>query len=453
MADQFLKVLQQPPDQIFELITVAQGTLQVEATTVGGGGGSGVPLTRAMFVDPATTLDPGDQTGAATAPFSTIAAAIAALPSPGGGVVLLTPAQYPGETLDSSDRPVTIIGLAGSQKDPASAAAIVDCQGCNISSNAPVNLVNVQWGGVDLTIVPETPQPFQCDGCTLTGGMFFESGRLANSVSLDLLASGPVVLDNTTINGDVVCAGEPTWHNSTVNGNVTCEDLTAFDCTINGTVTNATIFDPLVFDHCAINSINSFASVKLLNGSEVTGLLSAAGLTIRDSLANGATIDGQLNASDSTFAAGVTCQAVQLAADTRFDTVTMTLGGTSTFRGCTYNTLTGTAGANVQLDGYSLASGPPASFTSVTLLAQFADLVVNVPTLGANAIGSVAVSTVGTGLDGLATGDRISAQEPAAGTTGGGALLSWRISAADQITFNFLGTTTGGNQTFRVVRI
>jgi hypothetical protein len=451
MSDQVLKVLQQPPFQIYELLTAAQGTLQVEAINAGGGGGAG--LTSGFFVDKNTTVAPADQTGSDEAPFSTLAAAIAALPDTIGGTLLVAPGTYNG-VLDSSGKPLTVIGLCGPQNDATRAAAVVDCQGVNLSSNRAVNLVNVLWGGVDLTIDPESLSPLVAVGVEFTGGTFFESARLTNCKTLDLQASGPVFLDSCEVVGSITCAGEPVWNNSSVSGSVTCEDLTCNDCTIGGSITNASLFDPLVFNHCTVGSIVSLATVTLLNGSQVSATLECVGLTCRDSTVTGeVTCTGDLSCSDSQFASDVTTNRVLLASDTSFQGVACTQAAFSHFKGCSYNTLAGVAGANVDLDSYSLGSGPPTTFDSVTLVHPFADLVVNVPVLAANAIGTVNVSTAATGLAGLVVGDVICANEPAAGVAGGGFLGSAAVRAADSIRFLFHGPTTGGNQTFRTVRV
>jgi hypothetical protein len=453
MSDQVLKVLQQPPFQIYELLTAAQGTLQVEAIDAGGGGG-GVALTSALFVDPGTSVAPADQTGAATAPFSTIAAAVAALPDVVGGAILLAPGSYPGAALDGSGKAITFIGLAGPQNDSTRAAAVVNAQGVNISSDAQVNLVNVQWGGVDLTVDPETPQTFLASGCLLSGGCFFDSARLVDCNTVDLAGSGPVFLDRCTVAGTIVCAGEPTWNNSSVSGDVTCEDLICNECTLGGSVTNAALFDPLSFNRTSVGSIVSLAPVTMLNGSICSGECTCVGLTIRDSSITGdVTCTGDLSSSDATFGGALTCNRILRAADTSFQTVDCTQAAFSHLRGCTYSSITGVAGANLEADSYSLGSGPPTTFDSVTLTRPFADLVVNVPVLADNAEGSVAVSTVGSGLDGLATSDNVVSQEPTAGIAGGGLLAALRINAANSITFRFEGPTSGGNQTFRVVRV
>jgi hypothetical protein len=93
---QFLKPIQQPPFQIYELLTAAQGTIQVEAVDASGGGGGA--LTTSLFADAGTTVDPLDQTGAIGAPFSTIQAAADALPDT-GGAVFITAGDYTTEAI------------------------------------------------------------------------------------------------------------------------------------------------------------------------------------------------------------------------------------------------------------------------------------------------------------------------------------------------------------------
>ena len=109
MADQFLKVLAtQPPNGIYEISTVAQGNLLVEA--VDGSGGGLAPLAGVAYVDQASTvLSPNGSIGA---PFTTIADAVAALELT-GGTVLIAAGDYSAEVVPpiSQAVPWSFVGL------------------------------------------------------------------------------------------------------------------------------------------------------------------------------------------------------------------------------------------------------------------------------------------------------------------------------------------------------
>jgi hypothetical protein len=95
---QVLVPIQEPPFQIYELLTTTQGVLMVEAQDAGGGG-SGVPLVRAMFADIDTPTLLADQVGSAVAPFASVQAAADALPD-NGGTVYISAGDYSAVALD-----------------------------------------------------------------------------------------------------------------------------------------------------------------------------------------------------------------------------------------------------------------------------------------------------------------------------------------------------------------
>ncbi len=184
-----------------------------------GEGGAGSPLIRGKFVDPSTTVPTDEQTGAATAPFATVQAAISALPTPSGGSVFLASAQYPAESLVVTGKSVTLIGLVGPQTHPDSAGAVVDLTACDITTDSTLGIVNVQIGPVDA--LSETPASVSLDGSTVT--TLACDGLIARYSTIEQLqAQGDVALVETTIAsvcdiaGDLTALGQPGPLNSSV---------------------------------------------------------------------------------------------------------------------------------------------------------------------------------------------------------------------------------------------
>lgn len=118
-----------------------------------------------------------------------------------------------------------------------------------------------------------------------------------------------------------------------------------------------------------------------------------------------------------------------------------------------------TVGGNLTIDSESFAHIKMAGHTvAVTGTTTFKGLlsvgvVVNVPVLAANAIGSLAVDVTATVLGNIATSAIVQANEPNAGVAGGGFLATAFVSSAGHITYKFHGPTNGGNQTFPTVQL
>lgn len=93
-------------DQITNLSSVPGTTVSDALDNLAGGGGDLTNLPNTVWVAAGTTVDPGDQTGNIEAPFSTLAAgiaALAALASNAEKVLVVMPGDYDGEAAVSWD--------------------------------------------------------------------------------------------------------------------------------------------------------------------------------------------------------------------------------------------------------------------------------------------------------------------------------------------------------------
>lgn len=89
-----------------QVLTAASDT---EATWQTPSGSSATPLSSVIYVDKNTTTPLAHQNGSATAPFSTLAAGIAATPS--SGTIYIVPSDYTGEGTQSPAGNLSLMGL------------------------------------------------------------------------------------------------------------------------------------------------------------------------------------------------------------------------------------------------------------------------------------------------------------------------------------------------------
>lgn len=383
-----------------------------------GGGGGGVPLTAAMFVDPGTAVPAPDQTGSAVAPFSTLQAAIDALPV-GGGSLLLTPGAYPNEEINVT-KSISLIGLAAGLGYPETLLApSADLSICNLTTSGDLSLVdlvvNDATAGGQLTI----------DGCKVNGDCTAGAGMVVRRSEIEFFsavesvygyeskfshggtAAGSFFSDCTlALLGEFLYnftsgGGASAFRNCQIDAQTTCNDLQAWDCVFTATV-------------------SGFGTVELWN---VSG-------------------GNQVNAGVSLKANGCSVAGIAIGA-----------AGTSTLTATTYNELTGPVGSIVDCDAFSNRAAPAIGGLVKNQVAARASLVVTVPVLAANAIGSAAQALTGTVLEGLLVDRQVVANEPTAGVAGGGFLAGVRVTSTNNVTFTFHGPTTGGNQTFIVTEI
>jgi hypothetical protein len=442
--------------QLVDIRTVCGPDVRAVVADVGGGGGAGQALSTALFVDPATTTPLADQNGAATSPFATLTQGIAALTAPAGGTLLCCPGFYPVETVDLDGRSLTLVGLAGPANLGARVGALVNLSNINISSAlAPLNLVNVMIGNVDLQVTPETAQPLAATGSAFVASCNCGSANLIDCSASSINSTGDVQLAACTVVGTVVCAGDSFWLDSTITGDVNCENLTCNNCVLGGIITPVSNFDPTVLVDCTLTGAINSPALVTLQGSTVQAV-TCAGLVARDSTVNGVVVSSsELNASATLFADDVSCTQIVRANACAFQGSTLAASAAATHRvqGSTYNVLSGIAGATFLLDAYSANNNPPTGGALWAILAPRAQVTVNVPVLAANAIGSATASASGTGLDGIEVNDQVCANPPTAGVAGGGFLAQCRVSASNTLAFTFHGPTTGGNDSFFVTEI
>lgn len=415
---QFLSPLQEPPFQVYEIETTTQGTLLVQAVE-GSGGGAGVALTAALFVDPATSVAAPDQTGSAVAPFSTLQGAIDALPAEGGSL-LLTPGAYPNEEINAT-KSLALVGLAAGLGYPGALLAPgVDLSIVNVATSGDLSLVNLQQindatAGGQLTI----------DGCKVNGDCTAGAGMLVRRSQIEFFSAAESVYgyESTFSHGgtaagsffsdctlallgeflyDFTTGGGPSeFRNCLIEAQTTCFDLKAWDCVVTAT-------------------LGGFGTVELWS---VSG-------------------GNQINAGGTLKADGCSLGGIAIAGV-----------GTSTLTSTSYTELDGPAGVVVDCDAFSNRSAPATGGLVKNQVAARASLVVAVPVLAANAIGSAAIALTGTVLEGLLVDRQVVANAPTAGVTGGGLLTGVRVTSTNNVTFSFLGPTSGGNQTFILTEI
>jgi len=157
--------------------------------------------------------------------------------------------------------------------------------------------------------------------------------------------------------------------------------------------------------------------------------------------ANRCRIDGPLNGGELQLN-GVTCAGI---------TITDATG--SRILNSDYNELIGPPGSLVEFDSYSAGWVAPTGGLVQSVKAPRVSVVVTVPVMAANAIGTATANFTGTVLEGLVVDRQVYATEPTAGITGGGFIAGVRMTATNVITFKFHGPCTGGDQTFIVTQV
>lgn len=404
---------------VAELMQVGGGPLSVSVVNVGGGGGSVSPLSSVFWVDKFNTAV-GTPDGSIALPFKLIQDAVDAAPST--STILICPGNYAAEAVNMTGaKQLSFVGVAAPSALQSSNIPTVQNIGAfNADATSVLQLENLECAGV------------VADNCVVS-------------------------LRNVFCSGDVVCSGEPTWIDSHVVGDVSCAQLIAEGCQIDGTVTPQSSADPIAFDRCLIGAINAPSNVQLTNGTQVFGALTTKDLLAANATVVGVTTStGVVTATCSEFQDALTARQV-VALGSTFGAITLTTAVSSTFLVSQYASVTkaGPAGA-LQFDAWTNATQGAIPTNIVTTLGSPRGiLTVTVPVLIAGALGTVAVSLVGSGLEGLSPGnlDQVVANEPTAGVVGGGAIVGCWVSALSEVTFKFLGPTTGGDDQFIVTRV
>jgi hypothetical protein len=199
---QVLSPIEEPPFQIYELVTTTQGVLQVQAK----GSVSPAVLGGGLFVDPGTSAAPSDQDGSIGAPFSTVQAGCNALQVRGGGTLILVPGSYAPEavTIDAFT-PTTLFALG------ATDGGTVDLVTVTITTDSALALVNVANVG----------------GITSTSRVLLQNSNALNAP----LTADSLQLRDASIAGGTV-ANEVQAFDSRSTDAITCSSLRARNCTL-----------------------------------------------------------------------------------------------------------------------------------------------------------------------------------------------------------------------------
>jgi hypothetical protein len=402
------------PFRVAELYTTTNGNMVVELLEDAGG----APLPGGLFVDAATAVPVADQNGSIAAPFVTLQAAVDSLPAgPGSFSFYIMPGTLDAEAVDFGDKSAALIGWGAGFSPNGLPQPRVDLSNVTLTTTAELSLQSISG----------------CGAVTAGSHVIIRQSQVDAVVSV----GGSLLLDRSGV-FQLVCVGSIFGNNSYI---------------FNG-ATAANSF----FDDCLLNVIDtSYDFTAGGGGSElrdcrIGGNLIANDLRLWDCQASG-TISGQVTEFYG-VSGGPEVNAVTLVADgSTLAGITLTTSGTSSLTSTSYNGLAGPALAVVNVDSYSNSFAPASGGAVKNLLAGRASLVVNVPVLAANAIGTAAAALTGSVLEGLPVDRQVVATEPTAGVTGGGFLAGVRVTTPNNITFTFHGPTTGGNQTFIVTEV
>jgi hypothetical protein len=207
-------------------------------------GGSGEPLSNVFFVDKDTAVDPASQTGAATAPFDTMADAVAAIVAAGRlGAIYVTSGDYTAQgpiIVDGEDGSILILGLGS---DPT----LFDSIEWDVGGTGTGRIINCDANN-ELDIgcsVTEGSANFFLQNCTLPGGVAVTGGGDLNLwlASIDREDSvGPVTVENVrfaenyNFTGVVTTGGQFYMRNCVCGVAVTASTISAEGSDFSGNI-------------------------------------------------------------------------------------------------------------------------------------------------------------------------------------------------------------------------
>jgi hypothetical protein len=243
--------------------------------TVNVEGETGITLTTVRYVDPATPLDPADQTGSEVAPFETLQQAIDSLADAGiaNGTIVCIDGDY--LSAGASYSPVAndilqIVGFGSARNigpfviESGSGASTLTFQSLcrdrssdgavfTFTSNAEegtYEFVQTKLSGSIIaptsTVILDTAE---VSGSVEAGTMRASESLVANDVSLTIVEATHRIIE-TTIGGEYSASGATFTQSASFAGDTTAQGLTAYDTTFGG---NLTVSDQAEMHDCTVS--------------------------------------------------------------------------------------------------------------------------------------------------------------------------------------------------------
>lgn len=417
-----------------------------------------VPLAEVAYVDLATDVPEDEQTGSINFPFSTIAQAIAAMPT--GGTIMVAPGNYGGEgalvfpgqawTLQSFDpHPNYPFGTVGAEA--IIVASLAGAEILNLIGVSATGTVTTTGGiGADSCFFADDISALFLDGfdCRFLSGV-----AITVSLGLSLCDSR---LDAAVIN--VTVAGISRFVDCELNtsfaftsaptGSVfMCGRTNYFLQNVAGTITNAT----LTVQATPGQNVRQPTPIAASGALGVIDLsaVESGGVVILQPSAN-YNIDG-FTAKPPGFTFDLFVDSTNLGF---IGTLNQEIGATATqrIRNPNNQPYPLVAGQLTRIR-YTLnrwrVGAPPSPATQAIIS-------VAVPALAAGVLGYVDVSLVGSAIAGAVAGSQVIASpqaDLAAAGAGGGHFVGCRMSATNNARMSFVGTLAAGSVNFLFTRL
>lgn len=424
-------------------------------TFVDVGGGSDEGVTSVRWVDPATTLDPSDQTGSAIAPYSTLAAAMASLQLAAVdevvGTIICADGDYLDEgltwTVAAEDQVLEVMGFGNARNLGAFVIA-------GETGTLKLDRLGVGLGFSLTTDISAEVQLTDCVVGAITGASLrislLESCRVTGAVAIDGIekASNSQFQDTLTIAGsggleaaDCFFQGAVTSDQNVILTDCSCAALVSAPAAVTFVARDT------VFSNGLVYSVLEATDCHFTSGVEGTELDGGAALIQGGRCDLIVTSTGALQLYDVVFG-GVGEQSANISCDSAI------------INGCLLNGDLAVVG-ELQIDSTTYQQAVD-GFTVTYGTLQISDpplsinLSVIVPAVGAAAVGYVDTTLVGTDLeDVFSVNDPVTVnpQSDLVAAGAGGGFINARISAVNTLRCAFVGALAGGAASFTVARV